>query len=174
MTRMKRCVGGLFGLGLLLAGCNGGGDGAAAVPESELVGKWFFKSAVSKGFTRAVDSTGREVFRYDIDEDTTYPAKLHFIDFKADKSYLADRPELGGSDINAKRSAQPAGLESGVWSVSGNTLTTASSDLDTTRFSIAVNGSDATFSTVDKGKIVDPTTRTTFENDIAIKAVLSR
>lgn len=162
MLKTKGWIAGLFGMSLLLAACNGG-DGATAVSEADLVAKWYFKRSVAKGFIRTVDASGKELFRFNVDEDTTYAGNTHYIEFVANHTYTANYPEDAG-DIPLKRAARP--IETGTWSVSGNTVTTISSEGDTSKVAAAISGSNATFTLDMSVSESDPETGGRFETDI--------
>ena len=171
MLTMKKTIATcLLGLGLAAAliGC-GDGDGGTAATEGDLVGRWYFTRSVSDGYSRAVDSEGEELFRFNFDEDTTYPANTYYIDFAANKTYTAKFPESEDTEeALGKRAAQSADVETGTWSVSGGKLTTVTAEGDTSVLSASIDGSDAKFTFSVNESETDPEDGYTYEADFDI------
>jgi hypothetical protein len=166
LTMKKTLMACLLGLGLVMVGCNGDGDGATAVSEGDLVGKWYYKTGVSKGYFRALDDKGKETFRINIDTTETFPANTYYIEFKSDKTYTANTPDEDIGEAVAKRAALFGDLENGTWSVSGNTVTTISTDGDTSKVAAKINGNSASFTfSVDESE-TDPETGGKFESKL--------
>lgn len=139
---MKKMLGitlGLVGFGLLLAGCDSS-SGGTAVSNDDLVGKWVINKEVTKGFFSYTPTGGQE-FKINIDTTQTYTGSDYYVEFKADKSYSANYPS---SNQTTKRSAASA-VETGTWSISGNTVTTISSVGDTSAVQAAISGKSGTF-----------------------------
>jgi hypothetical protein len=148
MTNKIKIAAGFLGLGLLLSACNGG-DGATAVNEGDLIGKWLIRSDISSGYMRATDPTGKEVFKMDLGDTNTYTGSTYFFDFKADHTYTANTPNYTTGEAFPK--AAGLQLESGTWSVSGADLTligseTGATTKDTVTVQAAIDGTNATFS----------------------------
>lgn len=147
MVRIKSTLAGLFCIGLMLAGCNGG-DGATAVAEGDLIGKWILTSFQSKGYMKlTIFGTPQTI---PLDTTETYTDNANYYDFKADHTFTANTPEPDmGAGLGLEKAA--AGLESGTWSLSGNTLTTistesGSTESDTMDIKVSLSGADGTFS----------------------------
>lgn len=166
-NKVATCLLGL-GLAATLVGC-GDGSGGTAATEGDLVGKWNFTRSVGEGYTRVLDGDGEEIFRFNLDMDTTYPANKHYIEFAANKTYTANFPESEDTEeALGKRAALLPAEETGTWSVSGGKLTTVSSDGITSVLSASIDGSDATFKlTVDETE-TDPESGNTFDADFEI------
>ncbi|MDB5105177.1 MAG: hypothetical protein JWP91_2866 [Fibrobacteres bacterium] len=146
-------------LGLFLAACDSG-DSTAPVGSGDLVGKWFYRKGVTQGTIHATGTFAG--VKYDsttvIDTTETWTDNTYFIEFKSDNSYTANSPEdIGGG---SPKISSVAGMETGTWSVSGSTLTTISSEKDTTKLNVAVSGNNLT------GSIVFDSTQT--ENGFTI------
>lgn len=127
----------LLGLGLLFAACNGGGDGAAAVAEGDLIGKWVLRKYHSEGYLKLGGLT------FPMDEDATFTDDRSYIDLKADHAFVSDLPD--------PESEGETTVEVGTWSFSGKTLTTIGSEdgvgePDTVKWDVSIDGMDGVFS----------------------------
>ena len=143
MKTAAKWMGILAGLGLMLTACDSGGDGATAVSETDLTGKWFLSKSDSKGSISIKDAKGKVLFSSNFDTTITYPAATYYLDLKADHNYTANyppNPALGIGKVSAV-----ALMESGTWSVSGNTVTTITTDGDTVKTTATVSGKTGTF-----------------------------
>lgn len=126
-----------LGIGLLLAACNGGGDGATAVAEGDLIGKWILRKYHSEGHFKLGTLT------FPLDEDTTFTDDKSYIHLKADHSFVSDIPDPASEGETT--------VEIGTWSLAGSTLTTIGSEdgegvPDTLAWKVAIDGSDGVFS----------------------------
>jgi hypothetical protein len=141
---MKKILGltlGVMSLGLMLVGCDSS-SGPTAVSATDLTGKWLINKQTSKG-TIAYTPAGQAEIKIAVDTATNYSAAdNYFVQFDANGSYTANFPSTGGP--LAKRAAKAAN-ETGSWKVSGNTITTISSDDDTTDVTAAISGNSGTF-----------------------------
>lgn len=125
------------GVGFFLAACNGGGEGATAVAEGDLVGKWILRKYHSEGYLKFGALT------MPLDEDTAFTDDRSYINLKADHSFVSDIPDPGSDGETT--------VEVGTWSLAGRTLTTIGSvdgegEPDTLGWSVALNGTDGVFS----------------------------
>ncbi|MDB5050027.1 MAG: hypothetical protein JWO30_3098 [Fibrobacteres bacterium] len=140
---------GLIGLavvmGLFLAACNSGGGSTAPIASGDLIGKWFYRKAVTKGTIKTSFTIGTQ--KYDttevLDTTATYTGSVNYIEFKSDNTYNSNRPDNPG--IGAPKASAVAALENGTWTTSGSTLTLVSSANVTTKIDqVAVSGNDLT------------------------------
>lgn len=140
MKTAVKWMGILAGFGLMLAACNSGGGGATAVSEADLTGKWILNESTSKGSISIKDAKGKVLISTNFDTTITYPGVAYYLDLKADHNYTANYPNLGFGKV-----AAVAPVETGTWSVSGNTLTTITTDRDTVKTQATVSGKSGTF-----------------------------
>lgn len=162
----KWAAGCLLGLGLVISGCDSGGEGGTEGTGGDLVGKWYIKRSVSEGFVRALDGEGEEIIRFPIDQDTAFSGNEYYVEFKSDNTYAAIYPDAGGFGFLARRAALEAAPETGTWSVSGGMVTAISSMQDTVKVKADIDGSSATFTIAIDEVEVDSETGEVIESDI--------
>jgi hypothetical protein len=135
----------LAGLGLLLGACKSSTDGGGdPVSEAELVGKWNFTSFRYK-MASSVSPANPEFPNTSVDTTLQVTGSGSYINLMADGTYESVFPDLT-SLIFMKRSAEGEGtIEEGTWSVSGDLLTTVTSEDDSAVFAVVLDGSLGTF-----------------------------
>lgn len=131
MSRTKAITAGIFGLGLMFAGCNSTDGGGAAITEADLQGKWTITTTHEKGTEKTTE--GGQTTTKNVDTTTTMPAGSS-IEFKADKTLAITM----GFPIT------------GTWKLSGaNTVTTIVSFFglaaDTSDMTVTISGTQGTF-----------------------------
>jgi hypothetical protein len=136
---------GLIGLGvamgLFLAACDSG-DGVTAVNSTDLIGKW---NMTQQEFHSVTKVSGGSVTIPDQKYDTVenLAGQGDYVEFKNDNTYSANFPSNGNG---AAKTSAIAAVETGTWSVAGNTVTTISSDKkDTLAMVAAISGKSGTF-----------------------------
>jgi hypothetical protein len=136
MGKMKFAAG-YLGLGLLLAACNGGGDGGTAPTAAELTGKWLLREVATKG---RMSMKFPPIIDMDTTWDTTesYTGSTYYLDFKADNTYESNMPE-SETPGDLEKVAASRVLETGTWSLEGKVLTTVSNpDKDTAKMNVTL------------------------------------
>lgn len=134
---MAKLLPACLGLGLFLAACNGGGEGAVAASDGDLIGKWVLRSYHSSGYFIS------GALNIPLDEDIAFTDDRSYIDLKADRSFVSDMPDPGSEGETT--------VEVGTWSLSGKTLTTIGSvdgvgEPDTLEWEVALDGAEGLFS----------------------------
>jgi hypothetical protein len=140
----------LAGLAILLGACDSSTNGGGTpVTKAELVGKWNATS-LRYNVTSTVTPANPEYPDWTRDTTVNLTGSGAYRNLKADGTYEGITPDLSFL-LFLKGSAEGEGRsEAGTWSVSGNLLTTVSSDGDTAVVAVALNGASATFTqTVD-------------------------
>jgi hypothetical protein len=123
----------------LVAACNGGGgEGVAAVPEGDLIGKWVLRKYHSEGYYRLLGGAS-----VSLDEDSAFTDDRAYLQFKADSTFVSDLPD--------PESDQGTVVEVGTWRLSGNKVTTIASvdgvgQPDTLTWNVSIQGAAGAFS----------------------------
>ncbi|GEM_PF-4363155 len=156
----------IFGLGILAGACLmilacNSGDGVTAVSSTELVGHWNFTRAEFHYTSKTTPAVaGVPDYKKDTVMDVT--GKGNYIEFKNNMTYVANLPTISLGFAKAVA----AKVDSGTWSINGNTLTTISVAKDTVIAAVSISGASGTFtaSLNDSSTDAGETTTTSFSS----------
>lgn len=144
-----------------LSGCNSD-DGATAVPSPELLGKWLFtKAELFQQETATKNGVVVSDEKFDTTMDVT--GKGYYLELKASSKFEANFPVI--FDRSAEKVSAVSGLQTGSWSVSGNTLALIDGTdffADTVLVSVSITGASGVFTLNNIHELTEDSTKTTY------------
>ncbi|MBN2036375.1 MAG: hypothetical protein JW768_06495 [Chitinispirillaceae bacterium] len=123
---------------LVSIGCKD--DNPAGPSNNDLIGKWVFSKAVTH---MSITGGGMSMT---IDTTINFTGNNDYIELRSDNTYTVVSDEDWSLPKKAMNKTAYSSTETGTWSLSGSSLTTISTEGDTTVVTVSQSGSSATFS----------------------------